>query len=219
MYKPIKIKICGLTREADVDLALSLGADYFGFIVYPKSPRGISLERAVELSARVPSSKRVLVDVDSDAEQLRQAADMGFEYFQIHTSMECSLASLAAWSGIVGSEHLWLAPRIAPTDAFPEFALEYANTILIDTFHSNQVGGTGQTGDWGRFAKFAKKYPHTQMILAGGLGPSNALSAIASSGANIIDVNSGVEKSPGNKDPVKLREIFAVFDPNDDDAQ
>jgi phosphoribosylanthranilate isomerase len=57
MQASVKIKICGLTREADVDAALELGADFFGFIVYPKSPRAIDVERAAQLAARVPTGR------------------------------------------------------------------------------------------------------------------------------------------------------------------
>ena len=79
-----KIKVCGLTREEDVKLTLSLGADYFGFILYPQSPRGVSLDLAVELAAAVPVGQRVAVDVATSLEDLKGYRDAGFDYFQIH---------------------------------------------------------------------------------------------------------------------------------------
>ena len=72
-----KIKVCGLTIEEDVDLTLSLGADYFGFILYPQSPRGVSLDRAVELAAAVPVGQRVAVDVATSLEDLKSYCDAG----------------------------------------------------------------------------------------------------------------------------------------------
>lgn len=211
MYRPVEVKICGLTREEDVDLALELGANFCGFIVYPKSPRGLSLERAVELSRRVPEGKRVLVDVETGTEELERYRDAGFDFFQIHAGLQVGLASLAAWSGLVGRERLWIAPRLAPDDAFPESVLEFADTVLMDTYHKNQVGGTGETGDWTGFADLKQRYPETNWVLAGGLNPENVLDAIASTGAERLDLNSGVESEPGIKNPEKLRELFAVL--------
>jgi phosphoribosylanthranilate isomerase len=214
MNPPVQIKVCGLTREEDVDLALSLGADYCGFIVYPKSPRGVSLERATELAARVPEGKRVMVDVETSAENLESARAAGFDCFQIHAGLPVDRSTLAAWSKLVGKERLWLAPRVAPEDAFPEATLEFAATILVDTFAKNQVGGTGQVGDWARFAKLQHSYPETHWILAGGLSPENVAAAIASTAATHLDINSGVESAPGIKDPAKLREVFKWLRPS-----
>ena len=214
MYLHTDIKVCGLTRESDVDLALDLGADYCGFIVYPKSPRGLSLERAQELARRVPAGKRVLVDVETGTQELERYRDAGFDYFQIHCGLQVGLATLAAWSGLVGRDRLWLAPRVAPDDDFPLAILEFAGTILVDTYATNQVGGTGVVGDWGRFSQLSAQYPQTNWVLAGGLAPKNVLSAVSQSGARQLDLNSGVERSPGIKDAAKLREVFHVLRPN-----
>lgn len=214
MYRPVSVKICGLTREADVDLALELGADFCGFIVYPKSPRGLSLERAAELAARVPEGKRVLVDVESGADELERHRDAGFDYFQIHAGLNVGLASLAAWSGLAGRERLWIAPRLQPEKPFPEMVLEFADTVLADTYHKEQIGGTGETGDWAGFAELKQSHPRTNWILAGGLNPQNVLDAIAATGAERVDINSGVESEPGIKNPEKLRELFGVLRPS-----
>lgn len=213
MFSPVQIKVCGLTREEDVDLALELGADYCGFIVYPKSPRGLSFGRAAELAARVPEGKRVLVDVETGSDDLERLRDLGFDYFQIHAGLQVGLATLATWSGLVGKERLWLAPRVAPEDAFPSAVLEFAETILLDTFSKEQVGGTGKTGDWERFAELQKAHSENNWILAGGLGPENVLDAVASTGTRHVDINSGVESAPGIKDVAKLREVFAKLRP------
>ena len=218
MFRALEIKICGLTREQDIDLAQSLGADHFGFIVYPKSPRGVSFERAIELSARVPEKKRVIVDVETDPQRLERYRDAGFGAFQIHSRLEVGLATLAAWSGLVGRERLWFAPRMAPEDAFPELATEFSDTILLDTYSKTQVGGTGETGDWSRFAELSESYRQTKFILAGGLSPENVQAALGGSGATRLDVNSGVESEPGIKNPEKLRELFRVLRPESDRA-
>lgn len=210
MNQPVDIKICGMTREEDVELALSLGANFLGFIVYPQSPRGITLEKAVELAARVPEGRRVIVDVETAPDDLLRYHDAGFDRFQIHASLPIAEEKLARWSEIVRRDRLWLAPRVAPTDDFPEFALEYTDTVLLDTYSKNQVGGTGHIGDFARFASLQLHFEDTQWILAGGLSPSNISDALVRSAASRIDVNSGVETAAGIKDPEKLRELFRV---------
>lgn len=211
MYRPVAVKICGLTREADVDLALELGADFCGFIVYPKSPRGISMERAIELSSRVPEGRRVLVDVETGTDELEHRREAGFDFFQIHAGLNLGLATLAAWSGLVGRERLWMAPRLKPGDVFPEMVFEFADTVLLDTYRKDQVGGTGETGDWAGFAALKQSQPTINWILAGGLNPQNVLDAIAATGTEHVDLSSGVESEPGIKSPEKLRQLFGAL--------
>lgn len=206
-----KIKVCGLTREEDVKLTLSLGADYLGFILYPQSPRAVPLDRAVELAAAVPAGQRVAVDVATSLDDLKRYLYAGFDYFQIHFGADFDHSNLAKYSKIVGKEKLWLAPRLASEDTFTEDILDYANTILIDTFVNDQFGGTGKVGDWTRFNALKERYPQTNWVLAGGLSPSNLLDALASATADHLDINSGVEIAPGIKDGAKLREAFKVL--------
>jgi phosphoribosylanthranilate isomerase len=211
MHQELKIKICGLTREEDVALTLDLGADFLGFIVYPKSPRGLALERAQALAAVVPEGKRVVVDVEPTADDLRRYCDAGFDCFQLHARLPIDVARLEAWSKVVGPERLWIAPRVSPDDVFPASVLDYAGTVLLDTFSKDQIGGTGHTGDFGQFARLQQQFGQAQWILAGGLTPTNVLDAIARSTAQRVDVNSGVECAPGIKNPEKLRELFRVL--------
>ena len=206
-----KIKICGLTLESDVDLAILLGADYFGFITYPKSPRSIRLERAIDLASRVPEGRRVMVDIMPSLSHLEAARVGGFDFFQIHTGSQIDLEMLQAYSDLVGSERLWISPRLVPGEPFPEQILELAQTILVDTYSVNQIGGTGKTGDWAQFSELCARYPEHQFILAGGLSPDNIMEAVRASGADHLDVNSGVEVSPGIKDTVKLHALFELL--------
>lgn len=214
MFKKLQVKICGLTREEDVDLVCSLGADFFGFIHYAKSPRGLSLARALRLASRVPEGKRVLVTVDPEVELLEQAKHAGFDFFQIHTAVNTSQALISEWSQAVSAERLCLAPRISPQDTFPEHSLDFCESYLIDTFSKDQIGGTGKLGDFKRFARFRQHYPQKSFILAGGLNAENILSAIKDSGAEHVDVSSGVEVSPGIKDADKLYQLFKLVKPS-----
>lgn len=205
------IKVCGLTREQDVDLALGLGADLFGFILYARSPRGRPLARAKELASRVPQGRRVAVDVAPTTENLSEYQAAGFDFFQVHVDADVEEGQLAGWASAVGPGQLWLAPRLKPGQALPDCFLSYADTILLDTYSSQQVGGTGCTGDWASFAVLRKAHLDKRWILAGGLNAENLMAAIEATGASHLDVNSGVESAPGVKDPAKLEELFRVL--------
>lgn len=211
MVGTTRIKVCGLTRVEDGLLALELGADYLGVIRYEKSPRMATEAQARLLSNSFPVGKRVCVDFSPSSQDLEHHGDLGFDHFQIHFNLDVSLATVATWSGIVGKENLWLAPRIPPGEDFPEAALAFADTFLIDTYNARQIGGTGQTGDWAGFANLMATYPDTRFILAGGLSPTNIREAVRQSGARVVDVNSGVEASPGIKDHDKLRGFFGAL--------
>nr|WP_246455861.1 phosphoribosylanthranilate isomerase [Ruficoccus amylovorans] len=207
----LTVKVCGITRWADAELALELGADYIGMICYAKSPRAVTLEQARDLCNRIPAGKRVFVDVATGTDELENFADLGFDAFQLHFDLDLSLATVAAWSGIVGPEALWLAPRLPVEEDFPQPILEFADTVVLDAHSKAVYGGSGQTGDWGRFADLSTLYQHKRWVLAGGLSPENVAEAVRQSGATMIDVNSGVESSPGVKDPARLRALFAAL--------
>ena len=211
MNNNVNVKVCGITRERDVEQALSLGADYLGFIVYPKSPRALTLEKATELSAIVPKGKRVVVDVEMASVDLQPYKEAGFDYFQIHVSPFLEEQRLIDYSNNIGRDRLWLAPRLAPSDPFPERFVNYAKTILLDTYSKDQIGGTGRTGDFARFAQLKERFADADWVLAGGLNPANIATAIKESNASAVDVNSGVESAPGIKDRNKLHDFFRAL--------
>ncbi|MEM8867654.1 MAG: phosphoribosylanthranilate isomerase [Verrucomicrobiota bacterium] len=204
-----QIKICGLTKELDLSLALEMGADYLGFILYPKSPRALTLDAALELIQAVKRGHRVVVDVDTSLQDLAVYDEAGFDFFQIHVGPELDLKLLQAYAEKVGPDRLWLAPRFESIGSFPVSILPFADTILVDTFSKKQVGGTGKTGNWEEFRQLKEQYPDKQLILAGGLNPENVLEAIAQSGTLHVDINSGIETEPGSKDASKMRALFA----------
>ncbi|MGC9451227.1 MAG: phosphoribosylanthranilate isomerase [Oceanipulchritudo sp.] len=205
-----KVKVCGITRPEDAELALSLGARYIGIILYEKSPRAVPPERVPELLGAIPPGKRVLVDVAPGADRLETFLPLGFDAYQIHFDLNTSMASVAAWSGLVGQQALWAAPRIPPGEPhFPQILMEFADTILLDTYDKEAYGGTGRAGrNWQRFLDCTLLYQHKNWILAGGLSPDNVREALDFTNAGTIDVNSGVEARPGIKDPEKLRRLF-----------
>ena len=203
-----RVKVCGITRPEDGQLALSLGASYLGFILYSKSPRSIDLEAFTSLNASLTDSFRVVVDVRPDMDQVKRYVSAGFDFFQIHFSDVHEGEYLAELSELVGRDRLWLAPKLPPETLFPESLFDYTDTFLMDTFQKDGFGGSGKTGDWKGFRQLKNDYPEKTWILAGGLNPDNIEDAVNQSEADIVDVSSGLESSPGIKSADKLRAFF-----------
>ena len=205
MINGIRLKVCGLTSLVDAEAADKVGADYLGFIFYPKSPRGITLTQFLAMKDRLPPRKKVAVSVEPTPADLAKQAEHGFDFYQIHFNPQTPLAIIGTWVEEVGAAKLWLAPRLPPgVDIYSEL-LPLAETFLIDTFHPDKMGGTGATGDWARFKRFRETHPAKHWILSGGLEPYNVAAAVAATGADFVDVNSGVEQAPGIKSPAKLQ--------------
>jgi phosphoribosylanthranilate isomerase len=205
MINGIRLKVCGITSLVDADAADAIGADFLGFIFYPKSPRWVSNPQYRAMKDRVPPRKKVAVSVEPTAVDLAKQAELGFDFFQVHFNPQTPQAVIGSWAETVGVSRLWLAPRLPPSvEIYPEL-LNYAETILIDTFHPDKMGGTGETGDWAKFKRYRESYPARHWILSGGLDPHNVAEAVSATGAKFIDVNSGVEQAPGIKSPAKLQ--------------
>ncbi len=207
MIDGVRIKVCGLTTLVDAEFADRAGADCLGFILYPKSPRHVSLRQYRDMATRLPDGrKRVAVVVEPTDDELAAVVDAGVDRVQIHFSLTDDAEQAAAtWSKRVGREHLWLAPKLPPADDVPDWVRSAAGTVLMDTFHRGGFGGSGLTGDWDKFRRHQEAFPDTTWVLAGGLGPANVGDALARSGATFLDVNSGIEAAPGIKDHAKLR--------------
>lgn len=212
MIGDIHFKVCGITRVEDARLAVDLGADFLGFILYPKSPRYFSLGSYAEVADALPRGpRRVAVMVEPSLEDLDWAQEAGFDRFQIHARHDLTLATVRGWSDAVGPANLWLAPKLPPDASFPSAWLDLAETFLVDTFHAEGFGGSGRTGDWTGFSSLARAHPEKTWILAGGLGPENIRAALTKSGTRYVDVNSGVETAPGIKSPEKLRALASAL--------
>ena len=191
-------------------MARELGADFFGVVFYAKSPRCVSKDALRALLAMMPAGQRVAVEVAPVPGILKDHRASGFDFFQVHYDpVEVCLDALDEWAGEVGRERLWLAPRQPPEDEFPPSALEAAQTLVVDTFQKGTYGGTGRTGDWPHFKSLREAHPRHRWVLSGGLTPQNVRAAVQATQAAIVDINSGVETSPGIKDAMKLDMVFA----------
>ena len=205
MINGIRLKVCGITSLVDADAADALGADYLGFIFYPKSARWVSDPQFKAMRDRLPPRKKVAVSVDPSVQDLTRQMELGLDFFQIHFNPQTPVPVIRSWAETVGVARLWLAPRLpGEIDVYPE-QLPLAETFMLDTFHPVKMGGTGETGDWAKFKRHREAHPAKQWILSGGLNPSNVAEAVTATGARWLDVNSGVEQAPGIKSPAKLQ--------------
>lgn len=211
MIGGVRVKVCGLTTLVDAEAADAAGADFLGFIFYPKSPRYVSLAQFQTMTSRLPPRKKVAVAVTPSVDDLRAWMDAGFDAFQVHFPVATPSAAVAKWAEVVGPERLWLAPRMPPGSVFPPELLLHAHTVLWDTYSPEGYGGSGHTGDWAGFRAVRNEHPKTTWVLAGGLNAENVATALSATGAQMVDVNTGVEAAPGIKDPAKLAAFFAAI--------
>lgn len=211
MIDGIRFKVCGLTSLVDAEFADRCGADYLGFIFYPKSPRYLSLAQYRAMAPRLPDRRKVAVSVEPALDELTAQRDAGFDYFQIHFRPETTDAQLAGWSHLVGEKRLWLAPKLPPEQDVSPAALAVAKFIMLDSFQRDAFGGTGHVGDWAKFARHQAAHKMNFWILAGGLNAANIGDALRQSQAKFVDVNSGVESAPGVKDETKLKAFVVAL--------
>jgi phosphoribosylanthranilate isomerase len=211
MIHGVRFKVCGLTSLVDAEAADAVGADYLGFILYPKSPRHVSFAQFAAMTPRLPPRKKVAVVVEPTAEALVEIKAAGFDYVQVHFSPTTSLVTVERWLEVIPRERLWLAPRVPPGQELDSSFIALVDHVLLDTYHPQAHGGTGQTGDWTSFKALRVGLPHVNFILAGGLNPENIGAALATTGARWVDVNSGIESAPGVKDHTKLQAFVSAL--------
>lgn len=204
-YSP-RIKICGHTRLADAVLSVELGADMIGVVIYEKSKRHVPLERALEWIGQVPrGAERVAVFVDPTLDDVRAAlAEGNFDAVQLHGSELPEFFAALNAEGCAG--RLIKAARVKNAASIEALADYPTERFLLD----GPEPGSGHVFDWelAAHAVMARRLPETEYLLAGGLTPENVAEAIASVQPQGVDVASGVESSPGIKDPEKLRRFI-----------
>lgn len=203
MIGSVHIKVCGLTRPADVTLVLAYGADFIGINCWPGSPRYVPGEARAALLREIPADRRVAITVNPTPAEAAALRAEGFAIVQAHfdpSKTECDPVALSAQIGV---QALWLAPKLADAAAWPVALMPLASGFVHDAHAQDAFGGTGRRADWERFTRLRKDYPQATWILAGGLGPDNVAAAVAT-GATFLDLNSGIEISPGLKSAEKL---------------
>lgn len=190
-----RIKICGLTRDEDVRIAVASGADAIGF-VFTDSPRRVSIETAIRLSSYVPEGVlRVGLFLDQDGSEIDQVvSSVPLDVLQFHgseTEQECSNYGLP-WLKAVAMENAGSAKQA-------ELDYPGALGLLLDSHAPGQRGGSGHVFDWSLSSQLSKP-----VWLAGGLQADNIGEAIRIVRPYAVDVSSGVESAPGIKDANRI---------------
>jgi phosphoribosylanthranilate isomerase len=213
-----RIKICGLTREADVDAAAEAGADAVGFVLYPGSPRAVSAERAAALAARLPPFVTpVLLFVNAAAAHamaaLAKVAGSTAQFHGEESPEQCLAASGGGRFRFMRAARIPLGAAGAGFDLV-KYASDYshAQAILLDA-HVDGYGGGGKAFDWSLLPTAVDAH----LVLSGGLTPASvgdglrALRTLRTRCKSLsVDVSSGVESAKGIKDAGKIRQFIAA---------
>ena len=208
------VKICGMTNLEDALTAVDAGADAVGFVFYEKSPRNISVEAARAIVEKLPESvEKVGVFVDLESERIREIVlAVGLGAVQLHgdKSMNCLWEDLRPSAQSVGASKL-IPMMYAETLRDCGFLInedvrDQIFAILLDSRSEVTPGGTGATFDWESTRDIVQAISLlVPVIVAGGLTPGNVREAMRLFQPFGVDVVSGLEASPGKKDPEKVR--------------
>ena len=204
-----RVKVCGITRLEDAELAASLGAWALGFILWPHSPRAAEEAVAAGIARQVRRRVDLVgVFVNPTLDEVAHAVDaIGLTHVQLHGDEGPVFATEAARR--TGAKIITAARGATAADlqALERFRTDFH---LLDTKVEGKRGGSGESWDWSLAAQRRSKIP---AILSGGLTADNVAEGIAAVKPYAVDVASGVEASPGVKDHAKLEAFMAVASP------
>lgn len=193
-----RLKICGITNEADALHAIASGADALGFNTYPGSKRYIDLQKERHwIKSLPPYVSRVAVTVDMPLAEAEQLFALPFiDAVQFHGAENEAYCEHFAKLGLPFIK----AMALKNLDSAKELGRFHTRQILLDAYSPDGFGGLGKLIDLELAAEFAAAYPEINLILSGGLDPSNVHEAIERVRPYAVDVASGVECAPGLKD-------------------
>lgn len=194
-----KIKVCGLTRAEDVALAVDLGADLLGFVL-AKSPRSVTLEQLAELVKPVPASVLTVAVVVDPEQEMADCLLSLTDRIQFHGRETPEFCSRYGRRGIKA----FRIRAVEDLDSVSVYA-ESVGAFLLDSFKEGVAGGTGETFPWAYLRD--RTFPRPT-FLAGGLNPENVADADSLAQIAGVDVSSGLEASPGVKNPELMRDFF-----------
>lgn len=198
-----QVKICGITSREDALLAAQCGADALGFIFYPPSPRHVTPETARAIIQGLPDGVvRVGVFVNQDPSEVTEITDYcGLDLVQLHGDESTDYCRRFPAERLIKAIAFQVDSELEALACYP------VRAVLLDHREATRYGGTGKQADWDLAARIRAVYP---LILAGGLHEGNIEAALRIVGPDAVDLNSGVEKFPGKKDPEKVKRIIDI---------
>ncbi|MGB3192107.1 MAG: phosphoribosylanthranilate isomerase [Limnoraphis sp.] len=206
----MRVKICGITKPDQGKAIAELGATTLGFICVQSSPRFITPQDIQAVIELLPITvERIGVFANASLEEISQTlSEVQLTGIQLHGSESLEFCDRLRQS----FPHLEIikAIRVKTPEALDlaQTYIDHVDTLLLDAYHPQQLGGTGHTLDWNSLQQFR---PSIRWLLAGGLTPDNVLEALNLLKPDGIDLSSGVEQSPGDKDLAKVRQLFQVL--------
>jgi phosphoribosylanthranilate isomerase len=196
---PVRVKICGVRRLADAAAAVAAGADFLGLNFHPPSPRYLEPEAAVDLAAALPGVALVGVFVDLPrAEVERIAARVGLAALQFSGEEDPAYCAGWPWRTV---KTIRLAPGLDASTLAARYATDY---LMADSFVPGLAGGTGVALD----PALTIGLPRERLFVAGGLRPETVAEVVRRVRPYAVDVASGVESRPGEKDHAKLQDFI-----------
>lgn len=204
----MRVKICGITKVDQGRKIAALGASSLGFICVQRSPRYITPEKIKAIALLLPANvDRVGVFADPSLKEIEEVVNTAnLTSVQLHGAESPDFCTQVR-QAIPETIELIKAFRIKTAASLQE-TIAYSDrvdTLLLDAYHPQMLGGTGKTIDWQDLALF---HPPLPWMLAGGLTPDNVADALSRLKPNGIDLSSGVERSPGDKDLTKVAQLF-----------
>ncbi|MEE2829836.1 MAG: phosphoribosylanthranilate isomerase [Myxococcota bacterium] len=205
----MKIKVCGITSREQVTLVAEAGADLVGFVLPPDSPRAVDSETARELAEEAAGNGVLSVGIfanDPVDEVESLYYDIGLDVVQLHGNE----APLDVKDLVGRGLTVWKAMAVGPefrSVRVRQFWQAGAEAVLLDAWHPDKKGGTGEKADWTVAAKLAGEGP---IVLAGGLNGGNVAGAIGQVRPWGVDASSGLEKEPGIKDLARVSSYVAA---------
>jgi phosphoribosylanthranilate isomerase len=202
--KRFRIKVCGITREKDAQLAVKLGADVIGMIFSRVSPRYMSVPRALQVAAALPPTTALVgVFVDEPVDRIvsiGRRCRLGF--VQLHGSETNRHVQQLKRAGF----RVIKAFNVTRREDYNEVLRTKADLVLLDNTRGEQRGGTGKAFDW----SVRPRRRIANLVLAGGINSDNVAEGVRIFDPLVVDVNSGVEIGPGIKSPTRMRTLFEI---------
>nr|WP_246141817.1 phosphoribosylanthranilate isomerase [Hyella patelloides] len=210
-YSSMRIKICGITKSAQGNEIIKLGATALGFICVERSPRYITPLQIKAIIDDLPSLVDTIgVFANAKASEIIETVKItGITGVQLHGAESPQFCQQLK-KQLPQEIELIKAFRVKTPESLTETTTytEYVDTLLLDAYHPQMLGGTGQTLNWLDLQQFQPSLP---WMLAGGLNPQNVTEALSQLKPDGIDLSSGIERSPGDKDLSKVTQLFQTL--------